>query len=89
MLSQSWTRHLTTPTLRLAPFILAGLLVLSFVLGMVVTSLAAVHGTATGAIAAAPAATFDAALFRAGERAPLSQPGFDEVQFRLNEKTLR
>jgi hypothetical protein len=89
MLAQSWTRYVTTPTLRLAPFILAGLLVLSFALGMLVTSLPAIRGTTSGANAAVPAAPFDAAKFRAEERAPLSQPGFDPVQFRSDEKTLR
>lgn len=89
MLTQSWTRYVTTPTLRLAPFILAGLLVLSFAFGMLVTSLATVHGSTTGANAGAPAAPFDAAGFRAGERAPLSQPGFDPVQFRADEHSFR
>jgi hypothetical protein len=68
MTSQSWTRTLTNPTLRLAPFILAGLLVLSFALGMLITSLPAARGTATGANAAAPALTFDAVQFRADEK---------------------
>jgi hypothetical protein len=89
MQSQSWTRHVTSPTLRLAPFILAGLLLLSFALGALATSLPAFSGTTTGANAAAVAPTFDSARFRAGERAPLSQPAFDSVQFRAGEKTLR
>lgn len=68
MQSQSWTRLVTTPTLRLAPFILAGLLVISFALGALVMSLPATRGTTTGANAAAPAATFDAVQFRADEK---------------------
>ena len=47
---------------------LAGLLVISFVLGALVMSLPAVRGTTTGANAAAPAATFDAVQFRQDEK---------------------
>jgi hypothetical protein len=68
MLSQSWTRYVTTPSLRLAPFILAGLLVLSFALGMLATSVHALGGSAAGPNAAAPAPTFDAVQFRADEK---------------------
>lgn len=68
MQAQSWTRYVTAPTLRLAPFILVGLLVLSFALGALVTSVPSARGT-TNLNAAVPAATFDAVQFRADEKA--------------------
>lgn len=83
MTTSPQTLQTSSPTVRLAPVVGAGLLVAALAIGGLALSRPAAAPQTRPAVALP---TFDAVQFRAGEHAALAAPVFDAVQFRAGER---